>query len=76
MIVDGFFVKNKIKNMNNSEIAKYCAKNKDKMSCHTKEFALLQYASNLQEELDTHVSSIDFEKMNIEKDNNEARKFL
>lgn len=68
MIVDGFFVKNKIKNMNNSEIAKYCAKNKDKMSCHTKEFALLQYASNLQEELDTHVSSIDFEKMNIEID--------
>ena len=40
MIVDDFIVKNKIKKMNNEEIEKYCAKNKDKMSCRSKVFGL------------------------------------
>lgn len=68
MIVDDFIVKNKIKKMNNDEIERYCAKNKNKMSCRAKEFALLQYASNLQEKWNTCVSSIAFKKMDIRTD--------
>ena len=32
MIIDDLLIKNKIKKMNNDEIERYCAKNKDKMS--------------------------------------------